>query len=128
MATFYTGDVNYAGTSLDVDIRITNELGWEHTLRDLDNPDHNDFERDSPDSFEIGPAYIGPIVQVRIDVHDSGETYVFGSDSEWYLDRVEIYDRETGVSHIFRCECWLDDPQGWDDEVQASTLRFVVLP
>jgi DNA-directed RNA polymerase subunit RPC12/RpoP len=128
VATIFTGDVDYAGTNLDVDITIVSELGWEHTLRDLDTPDHNDFERDSDDSFEIGPAYIGPITQVKIHVYDSGEVEFLEDTSEWYLDRVEIYDRVTGVTHIFRYGSWLDNPAGWDPEIDQVTLWFTVIP
>jgi lipoxygenase homology domain-containing protein 1 len=85
LITTHTGDIDGAGTDCDIKIRIfgdRGETGW----RILDNPDRNDFERNSTDSFLFDLPNVGNIHEVRIAFSYNGP------NTDWYLDWINVND------------------------------------
>ncbi|KAL3842214.1 hypothetical protein ACJMK2_020253, partial [Sinanodonta woodiana] len=96
-----TGDKPGAGTNANVSITIFGENGdtgkriLKQSFRDL-------FEKGQKDKFEIEAVDLGELQKIRIE-HDNS-----GFRPGWFLDRVEITNRSTGVVTLFPCERWLD--------------------
>jgi hypothetical protein len=104
-----TGDVAWAGT--DDDVTLT--LAGRHW--DLDNPDHDDFERGNTDTFDLDPGsglYRSDIHSVRIAKSPDG--FAGG----WRLGGFEILVNGTSVFANHAINQWLeDDHRVWSQSI-----------
>ncbi len=102
----FTGDKSGAGTDANVFLTIygVNGDSGERELRKSDNI--NKFERNQIDTFKISAIELGDLQKIKIG-HDNSS---LGSD--WYLEKVEIFNPNTQRSFLFNCQNWLAKNQG----------------
>jgi hypothetical protein len=104
-----TADVSWAGTDDDVTLTIAGR-SW-----DLDNEDHDDFERRNTDTFKLDPdtgLHLSDLHSVRI--HKSPDGFAGG----WKLKGVEILANGTSVFSNQSINRWLED----DDRTWSTTF------
>ena len=104
-----TADVSWAGTDDDVTLTIAGR-SW-----DLDNENHDDFERSNADTFKLDPGsglHLSDLHSVRI--HKSPDGFAGG----WKLKGVEILANGTSVFSNQSINRWLED----DDRTWSTTF------
>lgn len=104
-----TADVNWAGTDDDVTITLAGR-SWN-----LDNEDHDDFERGDTNSFDLDPGtgfHIGDIHSVRITKSPDG---IAGG---WKLKGVQVIANGATIYNNQGINKWLeDDDRAWADGI-----------
>jgi hypothetical protein len=104
-----TADVSWAGTDDDVTLTLAGR-SWN-----LDNEDHNDFERGNTDTFELDPGTglrVASIASVRI--HKSPDGIAGG----WKLKGIEIVANSSTIYSNQSINRWLED----DDRTWSATI------
>jgi hypothetical protein len=104
-----TADVGWAGTDDDVTLTVAGR-SW-----DLDNPDHDDFERGHTDSFDLDPGtgfYLSDVHSIRITKSPDG---IAGG---WKLKGMELILNGSAVYNNSSINKWLED----DDRAWSVTL------
>ena len=97
-----TADVAWAGTDDDVTLTLAGR-SWN-----LDNPDHDDFERGKTDTFKLDPGtalHLSDLHSVRI--HKSPDGFAGG----WKLKGVEILANGSSIFSNQSINRWLEDDQ-----------------
>lgn len=104
-----TADVSWAGTDDDVTITLAGR-SWN-----LDNQNHDDFERGNTDTFNVDPGtgfYVGDIHSVRITKSPDG--FAGG----WKLKGVQVIANGNTIYNNQGINKWLeDDDRAWSDSV-----------
>jgi len=104
-----TADVSWAGTDDDVTITLAGR-SWN-----LDNENHDDFERGNTDTFNVDPGtgfYVGDIHSVRITKSPDG--FAGG----WKLKGVQVIANGNTIYNNQGINKWLeDDDRAWSDSV-----------
>ena len=107
----YTGFRRNAGTSANVGLMLSGELGKSRKCL-LKSSKREVLKRGHVDSFLVTTTgSLGPLDYLRI-WHDNT-----GSDPAWFLNRVVVLDSETGRAENFLCYCWLAVDEG-DGQIQ----------
>ena len=83
-----TGDVDRAGTDADVYINLYGADGSQTGDKYLDNPNVDDFERNTTGTFQFSACDVGTVTRIRLS-HDNS-----GANAEWYVSNVVV--RKTG--------------------------------
>lgn len=97
----WTGCGDGSGTDARVFIKMSGDLGYLGS-QELDNRNRNDFERCQFDQFFLyGVRQVGRIKSVTV-WHDNS-----GSRPGWFLDKLTIFDIETGQQTNFYPRRWL---------------------
>lgn len=119
--TFFTGDREWAGTDLDVDLTLFGDRSFTQT--DLDTPNHDDFERGQADAFAVGVADLGYLTHLKVRAYYPHASGVH-SNSEWFLESI-LVQSAGGVCYEFDCNCWLDWDVGFDETIGENTRSEV---
>jgi hypothetical protein len=104
-----TGDVTWAGTDDDVTLTLAGR-DWN-----LDNEDHDDFERGNTDGFDLDPQtglQASDIHSIRI--HKSPDGFAGG----WRLHGVKLIVNDSAVFEDQAIDRWLED----DDRTWSATF------
>ena len=104
-----TADVSWAGTDDDVTVTLAGR-SWN-----LDNEDHDDFERGDTNTFALDPQtsfYSSDIHSVRI--HKSLDGFAGG----WKLKGVEVIVNGTSIYNNQSINRWLED----DDRTWSASI------
>ena len=104
-----TADVSWAGTDDDVTVTLAGR-SWN-----LDNEDHDDFERGDTNTFALDPQtsfYSSDIHSVRI--HKSPDGFAGG----WKLKGVEVIVNGTSIYNNQSINRWLED----DDRTWSASI------
>ncbi|CAM2710921.1 unnamed protein product [Rotaria socialis] len=112
--TVYTGDVDNAGTDANVSIIIYGTLG-DTGPRPLKQKGRNLFERGQIDDFSIETLDLGALNKLHIE-HDNANFF-----AEWFLEKVEVTNTETGETISFPCKRWLSKKHD-DRQIQRDLL------
>ena len=102
--SIHTGTVHKSGTGAKVFIKLYGENGRTEDIR-LDNQENN-FENGQTDTFLITTQDIGDIKSIRLRHDNSGEK------PGWYVDSVEIRNKQTGKELEFIVNNWLASSTG----------------
>ncbi len=101
-----TGDVNNAGTNANVFITLFGDSASSDE-KQLDTPNHDDFERGKTDTFNILTSRnLGNLTRIRIR-HDNSGFY-----KGWFLERIVITNVDTGRRWTFNAHRWLATDEG----------------
>ncbi|XP_053083812.1 polycystic kidney disease 1 like 1 [Pangasianodon hypophthalmus] len=115
--TIDTGLRSRARMTAKVHIVLYGEKGVSQT-RELSNPDHTLFTRNSRTTFILSSAQsLGQIWQVCV-WHDGG-----GMSPSWFLNHVMVKDIVDGSSWTFLAQCWLAVDEG-DGRVERKLLAL----
>ncbi|XP_013416715.1 lipoxygenase homology domain-containing protein 1 isoform X2 [Lingula anatina] len=115
--TVYTGDMQGAGTDSKVSITVFGSTGTTPEIILEKNGER--FERGKVDLIKLELDEIGAIKKLRIG-HDGK-----GSRSDWFLEKVELRNMDTGDLTVFKCNDWLSKNKG-DGKISrdlAATVR-----
>ncbi|KAK3541608.1 hypothetical protein QTP86_033078 [Hemibagrus guttatus] len=115
--TIDTGLRSRARMTAKVYIVLYGEKGVSQT-RELSNPDHTFFTRNSRTTFILSSAQsLGKVWQVCV-WHDGG-----GMSPSWFLNHVMVKDIVVGSSWTFLAQCWLAVDEG-DGRVERKLLAL----
>ncbi|KAG7317727.1 hypothetical protein KOW79_018762, partial [Hemibagrus wyckioides] len=115
--TIDTGLRSRARMTAKVYIVLYGEKGVSQT-RELSNPDHTLFTRNSRTTFILSSAQsLGQVWQVCV-WHDGG-----GMSPSWFLKHVMVKDIEDGSTWTFLAQCWLAVDEG-DGRVERKLLAL----
>jgi PLAT/LH2 domain len=122
-----TGNVNRAGTDLDVQISLYRGGIPVTDYFTLDRPGVDDRERGQYDTYDI-PVRVGSLSGISLRVkHEPAHVNDEPSYDAWYLETVDVTTTDdTGrrVTCVFGFHAWITVPQGDPNWHVISDFRF----
>ncbi|CAH1787210.1 unnamed protein product [Owenia fusiformis] len=102
--TVHTGDESGAGTDAQIFIKVFGANGNTDDIM-LEKKSER-FERAKADLIKLELDDIAPLKKLRVG-HDGK-----GTRPDWYLDKVELRNMDTGDLTVFKAGCWLSKTKG----------------
>ncbi|XP_055877336.1 uncharacterized protein LOC106064392 isoform X1 [Biomphalaria glabrata] len=119
LITVHTGLRKSAGTTSNVSFTLSGEL-TDTGIRRLSDGVKKGFPTGSVYHFVMAcPTSLGELQCLKI-WHDS---HGHGSNSTWYLNRIDVVDLHTGKVFYFICDEWLAAEYGIEKMIEASDIE-----
>ncbi|WP_028515411.1 PLAT/LH2 domain-containing protein [Ruminococcus flavefaciens] len=113
--TARVGDKNYAGTDADVDIKLYGSAGETDFVRFPDDPNRDDFERNSDNKVVVSTIRnIGRLQGIGIRHNNVGK------GAELYISTVTIKEQNTGNTYRCYFNSWIE---GKNNEVKGFIVN-----